>query len=342
MKNETTSYKSNRPSIMKKYKDLQYDRVERLLNETDIFNGDKGNGKFKSGFYPFVLANENNNLFSLFAKEIKDYMNHYKAFWNGALTNHTLSSQVACLNHLFPIRKDKNAVLCVAKVIDDSIDDVFEIPTDDFMSAYIQFEAVSYKDRLEEGKPNRGANCTSVDALIYGVRKDGTRVILPIEWKYVEAYGNKRLFDEVTYRRDGSEAVNKKGLTKGKERQRRYFDLIEKSTQLKPVTKTISNFEPFYQLMRQTLWAEQMIKNAETETIKASDFIHAHVIPKENNELLNKEYDVSNKRMRMEETWKECLTDQAKYKIIQPKDLLAGIDKTKYADLIKYLQTRYW
>ena len=92
--------------------------------------------------------------------------------------------------------------------------------------------------------------------------------------------------------------------------------------------------------MRQTLWAEQMLENAEAEIIKANDFVHAHIVPKENKALLDKEYIISNKGM--EETWRKCLTNQAKYKIIQSKDLLVGIDKTKYADLIKYLQTRYW
>ena len=92
--------------------------------------------------------------------------------------------------------------------------------------------------------------------------------------------------------------------------------------------------------MRQTLWAEQMIANKKTETTKAEKFNHAHIIPNENEELLQYEYPVSMKGMK--ETWESCLTDINKYKIIEPKNLLANIDKAKYQTLINYLTTRYW
>ena len=41
----------------------------------------------------------------------------------------------------------------------------------------------------------------------------------------------------------------------------------------------------------------------------------------------------------MENTWKSCLKDSSKYKIISPKELLANIDNT---DLKNYLEKRYW
>lgn len=321
-----------------KYKETQYKKVENLMHNKDVFYGDMGKGKFKSREYPFILKNAENNLFYSCRKSAINYMNNYKAFWNGSLTNHTLSSQISSLNHLFLIREDKQAVLSVAKVIDSSVVDVLSITTDDFMTAYIQFEAVSDFDNLNEGKPNRGANCTSVDVLIYGIRENGKKVILPIEWKYVENYDNKRVFEEVGYK-NGVKCTNKKGLTKGEERQRRYFDLIESSKQLKPIAKEISNYEPFYQLMRQTLWSEKLIENP-NETISAEDYVHAHIIPKENAELLDKKYAPTGKGM--EATWREVINEQSKYKIISPKDLLANIDKTKYAELIEYLQKRYW
>jgi hypothetical protein len=48
--------------------------------------------------------------------------------------------------------------------------------------------------------------------------------------------------------------------------------------------------------MRQTLWAEQMIAHKDSETIKADHYIHVHVIPQENNELLDKIYPRSKKK----------------------------------------------
>ena len=192
------------------------------------------------------------------------------------------------------------------------------------MPAYIQFEAVSDVDHLNEKYSTRGSNCTSIDALIYGLHKDGRKILFPIEWKYVEVYGNE----------------NKANGDKGTVRKARYTNLIHKSTQLIGDFNDIYYYEPFYQLMRQTLWAEQMIEHKNAETIKADDYIHIHVIPTENNELLNKKYPCSGKKM--ETTWRDCLIDQSKYIIISPKDLLTPAINEKYPDFVKYLEKRYW
>ena len=72
-------------------------------------------------------------------------------FRSGVVKNrhpHTLSSQMACLNHLFPIRNDKNTVLKIAQIICEDIVDVLEIKSDKFLPAYIAFEAVSDTYRL--------------------------------------------------------------------------------------------------------------------------------------------------------------------------------------------------
>jgi hypothetical protein len=91
--------------------------------------------------------------------------------------------------------------------------------------------------------------------------------------------------------------------------------------------------------MRQTLWVEQMIKNKNQETLKADNFIHLHVIPKNNGDLLNKVYKCSG--LDMEKTWRNQLIDQSKYQIIAPELLLNGIDSKKYNELLVYLKTRY-
>jgi hypothetical protein len=92
--------------------------------------------------------------------------------------------------------------------------------------------------------------------------------------------------------------------------------------------------------MRQTLWAEQMIKNKNEEIIKADNFIHVHIIPNENTILLNRGYKDNGKNLK--DTWVECLKNEEQYKIIAPMDLLKGINKSKYIGLIKYITERYW
>jgi len=92
--------------------------------------------------------------------------------------------------------------------------------------------------------------------------------------------------------------------------------------------------------MRQTLWAEQMVSNKEKETIKADNFLHIHVIPSDNADLLEKNYKCSGENMKL--TWTNHLKDKDKYIIISPKDFLSNLNSEKYKDLISYLDERYW
>ncbi|MDR2811034.1 MAG: hypothetical protein LBB84_10870 [Tannerellaceae bacterium] len=338
-----------------KFEKQERDRVMNLLiNSNDIFNGDNAGKQYPTNDglkpSPIHLLNCRNNLINGIVQDVIDYFNKNEiAFWKTDVdedkmpTGHTLSSQIACINHLFPLRNDKDAVLAIAQTICPEIVDVMKIETDKYFPSYIAFEVVSDTDHLNETKDNqkftRGKMCTSVDALIYAKHKDSRHIIIPIEWKYTENYHENGKPDKdysIEDRRHEKEG-------KGKERLLRYSDLITNSNQLKSLDKyknSVYFFEPFYQLMRQTLWAEQMIAGKATETIQADDFIHVHVISKENDALLNYNYPVSNNSM--EETWRKCLHNQEKYKIISPKELAASIDYEKYLNLIRYLSTRYW
>jgi hypothetical protein len=197
---------------------------------------------------------------------------------------------------------------------------------------------VSDHDYLNEGQSTRGSNCTSIDALIFAKHKNGQKWLIPIEWKYTEHYDNT---DKSTEDSD-SKSHNHEGK-KRLNRLDRYSELIHDSARLKHLPDYRSSvyfFEPFYQLMRQTLWAEQMLKNKNAETLKADNYFHLHIISEQNEDLLQKKYKCSG--LGMEPTWRNYLTDDAKYKIISPKSFLQNIDKQKYMDLVNYLETRYW
>lgn len=336
----------------------------KLIEAGKIFNGDKGKKPYflrdknnPTGIWlpkADLLMNSKNNFYPQIADEVILYFalnsisfHHLEGDTDVGFcipSGHTLSSQIACLNHLYPLRYDKEAVLSIAKQINSEIVDVMQIESDTFLPGFISFEVISNIDHLNETKGSqkltRGTMCTSVDALIYGKLKDDNKIIIPIEWKYTENYHEDGKIDK-------DYSIEKRGKEKegkGNERLHRYSDLINCSEQLSlkedDYKSSVYFFEPFYQLMRQTLWAEQMIANKKTETTKAEKFIHAHIIPNENKELLQYEYPVSMKGMK--ETWESCLTDINKYKIIEPKNLLANVDKAKYQTLINYLTTRYW
>jgi hypothetical protein len=195
--------------------------------------------------------------------------------------------------------------------------DVLEISTDAaYTRGYIQFEAVADGDYLKERRLTRGANITSVDALIIGKKSNGAICLVPIEWKYTEKYGND----------------DKSKGSAGETRKVRYHSLL--GNQLKTENLEYYHYDPFYQLMRQTLWAEEMVKHSK---IGAIEFLHLHVIPGENAALLDKKYPASGKNM--EETWRSQLKNPALYRTISPEQLLST---QKDNELLTYLRTRYW
>jgi hypothetical protein len=325
--------------MMKNYYNEQIDKTINLIKNGVIFNGDTGNGVYRKKPRPFVLKDYKNNFYNEIITRVFEYFKNNKISWWGGYipTGHTLSSQISCLNHLFFIRNDENAVLNIVKNVCPDVTNVMKISSDKYNNGFIQFEAISSKDHLNEIHLSRGSNCTSVDALIYGIKENGRRILFPIEWKYTEKYGNQDKSIE-----DGK--GNQKGSElKGKERLSRYSKLIDESNQLKTLPEyrnSIYFFEPFYQLMRQTLWAEQIINHNETELVKADEYVHIHIIPKDNKSLLEKKYKIYD--LNMEKTWRSCITEQNKYKILSPKEFIEPIENNKYNNLLKYLKDRYW
>ena len=279
-------------------------------------------------------------------QRVKDYFKENNIKWWNChfdekpdglkISCHLVSSQLACINHLFFIKHDKNAVLSIINGINDmpvKFKDVMNIPCDKGTDNYIAFEVVASKDYLHEKYLKRGELCTSVDALVYALDENNERWLIPIEWKYTEKYN----------RDDMSNG------TKGKTRLSRYCNtegdnLIGNSKQLKSLIDykhSIYFQEPFYQLMRQTLWAECICRNKEENVLPAEHFVHIHVCPKENKELLNKCYAEVTDKPSMEEAWREMLSNQSLYHLVDPKELLQPIAKT-YPKLYNYLQSRYW
>ena len=314
---------------MKKFYNTERKRHLELIAKC-FFGQDKGNGFFKGKQYPFILKHPENNLYEPIREDaIKYFKENGISWWGGTKpTGHVLSSQIACLNHLFAIRKDPEAVLALVNGICNKFKEVLPLKCDKD-NGYIAFEAVSDIDHLNEDGPTRGSNCTSVDALVLAVDNNDENWLIPIEWKYTESY-------------DDYSSSDKSTGEKGQVRMNRYTDLINNSKQLRSLSVYEGSayyFEPFYQLMRQTLWAEQMLSNKESECVKADHYMHIHVIPSGDVDLLNKIYRVSGKDM--ETTWRGMLIDQSKYIIVDPKNFLSPIKKT-YPNHWNYLTTRYY
>lgn len=329
--------------------------IQRTLLEQGFFDGAKGGGIWHGHNgdkkYPHILLEEDvqKNFYRPIRDEVVKYFHDNGIKWWGAAkddgsrpSGHILSSQIACLNHLFCIRKDKESALALINGIEGMpahFKEVLPIPSESEVGCYIAFEMVSSRDYLNEDGPTRGANCTSVDAFIYATDDNGERWLIPIEWKYTESYQRE---DKSAEDYKGRGQKGKHG--KGEKRLGRYSELINSSEQLIPLPDyhgSIYFQEPFYQLMRQTLWAEQICRSKDESVIPAQHFVHVHVCPKDNALLLYKNYTEVSKECGMENAWKAMLKHRNLYILIDPKDLMRPLYDT-HKDLCDYLSERYW
>lgn len=177
---------------MNHYKEKECKRQEKLISISDIFGKVPGGGRFMGKERSFVLTDGTANIFAPIKKEVIDYFrDNGIAWWGGSKpTGHVLSSQMACLNHLFAIKNDAETVLAMLNHIKPEFIEVLPIPTEN-KPAYIAFEMVSDVDHLNEGSSTRGTNCTSIDAFILARHESGEVWLIPIEWKYTEKYSNQ-------------------------------------------------------------------------------------------------------------------------------------------------------
>jgi len=307
------------------YKEQQRKRATGLRDE--VFK-DPGGGQFKSLDREFVLKDPSLNLWAGIREDAIDYFKRNNIpFWDSGNepTGHLLSSQIACINHLFFVRQRGDIATSILKGVDKNVKIALKMDNG-LDSGYVDFEVIGSKNYLGEKLHTRGANSTSVDAVMLAELNNGTRKLYFIEWKYVESY-NK------TSKAEGES---------GKTRQYIYSPLLNqpdcpiKSSNIEGLFT-----EPYYQLMRQTLLAHQMIKAREYQ---ADSYFHIHVIPKDNKDLKDvNTADGKLKGNKLEDTWKNVLKSPDSYKAIDPSDFL----KPAYSCLdciapMTYLKQRYW
>ena len=147
--------------------------------------------------------------------------------------------------------------------------------------------------------------------------------MVPIEWKYTESYA--KTIDEKTYKKIVYVA------------KRRYLNKITSNDSHLVNWEKSYYLDPFYELARQSLLMEKIIGK---KPFPADYYQHIVVCP------------TDNKEMRADaKTFKDSLSEYGKklFHIIDPKDFLAPISSIKdkkgkkmYADLLNYLETRYW
>ncbi|MCE1164516.1 MAG: hypothetical protein LWX07_03835 [Bacteroidetes bacterium] len=284
-----------------------------------------GWGRFEGIKRNYVLIRPNFNLWHGIRYEALRYFDNNNIDWweNDSMpSGHILSSQIQCLNMLYPIQKDRNAALRVLRNIDPEFSDA-ELMDD----GYVEFEYTGEKNYLGEISHTRGKNSTSIDAVMKGTKKSGERILIAIEWKYTECYkGAKNKLNEIG---------------KGETRRKIYFPFIsDEDTPFKNCETEDLFYEPFYQLMRQTLLAKEIAGSREKGI---SDYLHLHIIPKENLDLINCFTSPGLSGKTITEAWKNVLKEPEKYRNIDTKEFIKPIfENGEYKELKRYLDYRYF
>lgn len=335
---------------MKKYTKYYYAerKFQESLIQQDFFEGVKGYGIWRNGIeterYPFILQSDDSivNLYAPIREDVLDYFKKYEIAWwrqdedRYYPSGHLLSSQNHCLNHLFAIRKDPDAVLKIIQAIGNHIGLKFDKVLPSFIdtkeayfdeksqrpvsnSNFISFEVVCQnKQLLKESCNKRGAWCTSVDALIYA-QAGKQKWLIPIEWKYTEAY----------------EPDNKPNNFE------HYKQFISSDSRLNDWTAFYKN-DPFYEFGRQTLFMEKLISEKPLvgkisdrypqHALSADNFLYIIVTPSQNEELIT---DAKAFRTSLKPEFQHLVS------IISPDEMLTPIEGL-HPELISYLRKRYW
>jgi hypothetical protein len=178
--------------------------------------------------------------------------------------NHLLSSQVQCVNALFPMTTDASRITrAFGEVVD--IAEVLEIEP----GRLLTFEYIGDDDVLHEspGKARqRGTMATSCDAAFLYRTRSGAVELALVEWKYTEEYRTPRSPQP----------------SKDATRRRRYQHLVAAPDG--PIDGSVMPFddlldEPFYQLARQQLMAHEL----EKRHAHGADKVRVlHVLPPDN------------------------------------------------------------
>jgi len=292
---------------------------EKIVKIRDSLFKDSGRGIFSGKERDFVLSDPLNNLWPGIRDDAIDYFKRNRISWwksKNKPCGHLLSSQIACINHLYSLRQREDLATSVLRSINRNIKRACVV--DD---GFVEFEIVGKKNYLGERHHTRGVNSTSVDALMAGEQYNGQHILIFIEWKYTESYEGESL------------AIERRLRT-----YQKFLEREDGSIHCENIEDLF--FEPFYQLMRQTLLAWSMVRAKE---YGATDWLHLHIIPEQNKELRDRNTSPGLKGKDMSSAWKSILKEPQRYLVISPEEFLKSATRcVDTLSLINYLNKRYW
>ncbi len=188
-------------------------------------------------------------------------------------TRNLASSQVACVNFLLPLARRPAALLAFLRQVDPEVVAVEPIPDPKGRPpALVEFEWVGWSAPIEGGRISRGAMQTSADAVVLGRTASGLRAFV-FEWKYCEEY-----------LRPDDKGAGSSGDTRRRRYQGRYAASDSAFRGDVPLDEFL--FEPFYQLMRLRLLADEIERSGLGPDVEVSDARVVVVCPAANRDYL--------------------------------------------------------
>lgn len=297
---------------MSSFLQVEKQRQSEFKQQSPTFSAAaRSDGLYKNKLRPFCLpvSHAEENLFSGIRETAPAYFTKFGIKWHdgqaGKPSNHLCSSQVCCVNFLFPFHDQPEALAELLRPVFPDLASMLPIENEQ----YVAFEWIGEKNYLREkisrnGKRTRGANFTSADAAVMFERTDGKRQFVLIEWKYTEAYNGKQ-----------SIAIAKSG-TDRREIYRWLYDRSDCPLDKRAILPFDAFFyEPFYQLMRQQFLAHEMERAQELGAHRVSVL---HIEPAQNTDF-----------QRITSPQLECLGDTVVgvwQRLVTAPDRFASID----------------
>jgi hypothetical protein len=290
-------------------------------------------GKLRTFCVPVEFAEQ--NLFPEIREIALAHFSEHKIKWhdgqNRKPSNHLCSSQVCCVNFLFPFADKPIALAQVLGSIFPEIEKMLPVES----GRYVSFEWIGQENYLGEktsrnGQRTRGANCTSADSIVIFERKDKKRQVVLIEWKYTESYGG-------TFIKYAASGTDRTGI---------YRHLFEKADC--PINRDILPgfdalfYEPFYQLMRQQFLANEMEKMHEM----GADVVSVlHIAPARNGDFRKV---TSPELEKLGETatgiWKKLVKTEGRFMSVSTEKLFGNLSAEQLPEIktwIEYIHARY-
>jgi len=311
-----------------------------------------GDGTYRGGTYPHILPTGHKRL--VFYEPLADAILSYLAEEDIALHSAVLnlkSSQAACLNFLFPLRRDLDLAKATLRAFLPGLREV----------TGIEFEYTGPPGTTEWlGEPKRGKrgqNRTSIDAAVFWTGRSKRRCITLVEWKYTESnFGacsashsaskdDKAKCRALDVARDVDPARSCLLTTGGDHRSRRYWEHVEASGISLSVFAGVQGcpFQgPLYQLMRQFLLAAYLRQTGEADKVEVvsigfSRNTKLHVVPPQLRSLVDREKE------DIVAAWNTVLKDVPPMRHWTVEQFMARVNKIEGIDLgwRNYLRERY-